>query len=130
MKKNFALFLEKNWYDKKYDGRRKEFRGIGRNEFETAKEKAFFRRYIRAPYQAKSLLRRCYESVCDCARPENGNYQKIVMYGSTWIYLCSPIYGHKDYNKYRLMPIDGNKRECEFLMRVSERVSKCQKTLL
>lgn len=124
MRTDYSIFQKKGWYDMPYDGRRKEFRGISRKEFEEAKEKAFYRRFVRSLYHEKSLLRRCYESVCDCARPENGNYQKVVMYGQTWLYLCSPIYGHRDYNKHRLMPIDGNKRECEFLLRVSERVSK------
>lgn len=123
MKTNYKIFSLENWFNISYDGRKSIFRGISRKDFEAAKEKAFYRRYVRAPYQAKSLLRRCYESVCDCARPENGSYQKIVMYGHTWLYLCSPVYGHRDYNKSRLMPISGNERSCEFLAKVSKRVS-------
>lgn len=107
----------------RYDGRKKMFRGISREEFTTAKEKAFYRRFIRSPYQAKSDLRRCYEYILDRSRPENGSYQKIAIYGQTWLYLCSPVYGHSYYNKARLMPIAGHEKECAFLIRVSRRVA-------
>ena len=121
------LFKMQWWFNKKYDGRRRLFRGITREEFATACKKAIHRRYIRPKYEEKSLLRRCYETVCDYAKPEHGNYQKIVMYGYEWLYLCSPEYGHRDYNKSRLMPIKGNERECAFLMKVSQRVSGIKK---
>lgn len=129
MKTNYSIFKKENWFNMKYDGRRREFRRISRQEFNAAKEKAIYRRFFRVPYEAKSLLRRCYEAVSEWAKPEHGNYQKVVMYGNTWLYLCSPIFGHKDYNKSRLMPIEGNEKECEFLMSVSKRVSKTQNTL-
>lgn len=117
------IFKEKDWCFRKYDGRRKEFRGISRAEFEKARDKAIHRRYTYAAYEPKSLLRRCFEAVVECAKPEHGRYQKIAMYGHTWLYLCSPIYGHSDYNKSRLMPIKGNEKACEFLIRVSDHVA-------
>lgn len=119
----YSIFQQKEWYFRKYDGRRKEFRGVSKEDFKKAQEKAIYRRFYRSRYEPKSLLRRCYESVCEWAKPELSNYQKVVMYGYTYLYLCSPVYGHKDYNKHRLMPISGNERECEFLMRVSNRVA-------
>lgn len=123
MKKNYQIFMQSHWWDRKYDGRRKDFKGITRSEFAMAKEKAIQRRYYSTRYYEKSLLRRCYESVVEWGRPENLNYQKVVMYGHTYLYLCSPLFGHTDYNKSRLMPIKGNERECEFLMKVSNRVA-------
>lgn len=129
MKTNFGIFKNENWFNMKYDGRRREFKGISKKSFEAAKDKAIYRRFWRSGYNPKSLLRRSYESVIDCARPENGSYQKIVMYGYTNLYLCSPIYGHSDYNKRLLIPIEGNERECEFLMKVSNRVSGFHNTL-
>lgn len=123
MKTNYNLFSLPRWYDKKYDGRRKEFQGISREEFQTAKTKAFYRRFVRSPYNHKIELRQCYESVCRWSRPECGNYQKIAVYGCTWLYLCSPVYGHSDYKKARLMPIKGNEKQCEFLIKVSKRIA-------
>lgn len=123
METKYNLFSLPNWYNLKYDGRRKEFQGISREEFQTAKAKAFYRRFVRSPYNPKSNLRRCYESIREWSRPECGNYQKIAIYGNTWLYLCSPVYGHSDYNKARLMPIKGNERECEFLIKVSKRIA-------
>ena len=117
------IFKIDGWWNMKYDGRRKIFKGLSKKEFAVAQEKAVRRRYFSVPYYEKSLLRRCYESVCDWAKPVHGSYQKVVMYGYTYLYLCSPIYGHSDYNKSRLIPIKGNERECEFLMRVSNRVA-------
>lgn len=42
-----TIFNERNWFFKKYDGRRREFRGISRSEFEQAKEKHHQREIIR-----------------------------------------------------------------------------------
>ena len=33
----YAIFKERCWFDRRYDGRRKEFRGISREVFERAK---------------------------------------------------------------------------------------------
>lgn len=123
MERNYNIFNTPEWYNRKYDGRKREFKGISRDEFKKAQEKAFYRHFVRSPYQVKSLLRRCYENILDCSRPECGSYQKIAMYGATWLYLCSPVFGHRDYNKARLMPIQGNEKECEFLIKVSKRVA-------
>ena len=121
-----SLLKTPNWYDKKYDGRKKEFRGIDRHEWFDAKEKAIKRRLYRTieDNRTVSRLRYAYNAVKECSKPENGNYQKVAMYGFTWLYLCSPIYGHSDYNKSRLMPIKGHEKECEWLIKVSERTAK------
>lgn len=123
---NFLSLLQKpHWYDEKYDGRKKEFRGISKTEWREAKEKAFYRRHVRttAKDYAISPLRKAYNYIQERSKPQNGRYQKVAMYGHTWLYLCSPIYGHADYNKARILPIKGHEKQCEWLIRVSERVA-------
>jgi hypothetical protein len=44
------------------------------------------------------------------------NYTKVPMMGHTWLYACSPIYGHSDYNKARMIEIKGNERYCALLI--------------
>lgn len=125
--KNFISLLKNpNWFNMKYDGRKKEFRGIDKKDWFDAKGKAFRRRYIRttANDYILSNLRKAYLSIKEWSKPEHGNYQKVAMYGNTWLYLCSPIFGHKDYNKSRLLEIKGHEKQCEWLINVSKRVAK------
>jgi len=130
MEKNYEIFKQDHWWDKRYDGRKKEFRclPLNRKQFFDAQTKAIHRRYIRTTSDdyAVSRLRQAYLSVKEWAKPEHGSYQKVVMYGHTWMYLCSPIFGHSDYNKSRLIPIEGNQKKCEFLIKVSKRIAEQQ----
>ena len=48
-------------------------------------------------------------------------YAKRPMMGKTHLYFCSPIYGHDDYNKVRDIPIAGNERLCELLIRYADK---------
>ena len=124
--KGFLSLLQKpEWYFMKYDGRRREFRGIKKESWKEATQKAMHRRLVRSLEDncAVSQLRKAYNAVKECAKPEHGRYQKVAMYGYTWLYLCSPIYGHSDYNKSRLLPIKGHERQCEWLIKVSERTA-------
>ena len=43
------------------------------------------------------------------------------MMGRTYLYFCSPIYGHDDYNKVREIPIAGNERFCELLIKYADK---------
>ena len=52
------------------------------------------------------------------------NYAKKPMYGYSNLYFCSPVYGHKDYNKWRAIPIKGNERFCELIVKLGEKYSK------
>ena len=124
--KDFLLLLKNpDWYNKKYDGRRREFRGIDKESWKDAQEKAFYRRFFRTKSKdyVENQLRKAYLRSKEWSRPEHGRYQKVAMYGHTWLYLCSPIYGHSDYNKSRLFPIKGHEKECEWLIKVSERTA-------
>lgn len=121
------LFQNLYWFNWKYDGRKKIFRntGISKKEWYEMKAKAVKRRYIRttAKDYVISPLRKAYISIKDWSKPEHGRYQKVAMYGNTWLYLCSPIYGHSDYNKVRILPIVGHEKQCEWLVKVSERIA-------
>ncbi len=115
------LFNLSRWYDMRYDGRKKIFRGITRDEFKTAVNKHFARNFVK-PYKPesyeKSELRRAYEYAAEWSKPEHGSYRKIVMRGHTWLYLCSPIYGHADYNKARLLEMrPGREKAIKWFLR-------------
>ena len=131
MANNYEIFKKDHWWDKKYDGRKKEFRSLpmSKQEFWDAKQKAIRRRYIRttADDYVVSKLRQAYLAVKEWAKPEHYNYQKVAMYGHTWLYLCSPVYGHSDYNKSRILQIAGHERQCEWLIKVSQRVANGSK---
>lgn len=43
-------------------------------------------------------------------------YSKVAMMGETYLYACSPVFGHKDYNKSRMLLRKGNERFCEILI--------------
>lgn len=45
------------------------------------------------------------------------SYTKAAWMGHTWLYAASPVYGHRDYNKARMIPIEGNERYCEILVK-------------
>lgn len=49
------------------------------------------------------------------------NYAKRPMLGHTHLYFCSPVYGHSDYNKWRALPIKGNERFCELVIKYADR---------
>ena len=49
------------------------------------------------------------------------DYAKRPMLGKTHLYFCSPVYGHDDYNKVRSIPIAGNERFCELLIKYANK---------
>lgn len=51
-----------------------------------------------------------------------GTYTKRPVMGETHLYFVSPTYGFDDYNKRRMMPIKGNERFCELLVRMGDKV--------
>lgn len=48
-------------------------------------------------------------------------YAKRPMLGHTHLYFCSPVYGHSDYNKWRALPISGNERFCETIIKYADK---------
>ena len=49
------------------------------------------------------------------------DYAKRPMLGKTHLYFCSPVYGHNDYNKVRSIPIAGNERFCELIVKYANK---------
>ena len=49
------------------------------------------------------------------------NYAKRPMMGHTGLYFCSPVYGHQDYNKRRMMDVKGNERFCELVIKYGDK---------
>lgn len=59
------------------------------------------------------VKRQCAEAGSD--------YAKRPMLGKTHLYFCSPVYGHDDYNKVRSIPIAGNERFCELIIKYADK---------
>lgn len=58
-----------------------------------------------------------------CQNPSS-NYAKRPMMGHTHLYFCSPVYGHRDYNKRRALPIEGNERFCQLVIKYADKYFK------
>lgn len=79
--------------------------------------------YRHAPHGLYEPLLKQYivnELLKHCQDPTS-NYAKRPMYGHTHLYFCSPVYGHADYNKWRAIPIQGNERFCELVVRYADK---------
>lgn len=48
-------------------------------------------------------------------------YTKRPIMGHTHLYFASPVYGHSDYNKCRMLEIRGNERFCELLVKLADK---------
>lgn len=48
-------------------------------------------------------------------------YTKRPIMGMTHLYFASPVYGHRDYNKWRSVEIKGNERFCEVICRLADK---------
>lgn len=49
------------------------------------------------------------------------NYTKRPILGITHLYFCSPVYGHRDYNKRQSVVIKRNERFCELMVRLADK---------
>ena len=49
------------------------------------------------------------------------NYTKRPIMGKTHLYFASPLFGHEDYNKTRMLRIEGNERFCELICKVADK---------
>lgn len=48
-------------------------------------------------------------------------YTKRPIMGRTHLYFASPVYGHRDYNKWRSIEIKGNEHFCEVICRLADK---------
>jgi len=80
--------------------------------------------YSKHGYYAPTLKQHIVQELLrNCADPKS-NYAKRPVYGHTHLYFCSPIFGHADYNKWRAIPIKGNERFCELVVRYADKFFK------
>ena len=49
------------------------------------------------------------------------NYTKRPIMGHTHLYFASPVYQHRDYNKWQSMEIKGNERFCEVICKLADK---------
>lgn len=87
---------------------------LDRNDVETAciRKHGFWKGDARKQVVDK-LKRECQ----DVTSP----YAKRPMLGHTGLYFCSPVYGHQDYNKARMIDIKGNERFCELVIKYGDK---------
>lgn len=89
-----------------------------------AHEIAFGGRRMPAPVETMGKRKEVVEAVKKyCAEPFTA-YTKVPMLGHTRLYLCSPVFGHRDYNKSSVLPIAGNERFCEVLIQYAQKFIK------
>lgn len=63
----------------------------------------------------------CVEELKRNIREGLTNYTKVPVLGYTHLYFVSPYYGHSDYNKWCALPIKGNEKFCEKLIKVAKK---------
>lgn len=63
----------------------------------------------------------CVEELKRNIREGLNDYTKVPVLGYTHLYFASPRYGHSDYNKWCALPIKGNERFCETLIKVAKK---------
>lgn len=88
-----------------------------RNEIRPEEEwklhNAFRFRQANQKHEAIQCLR---ENLQDVHSP----YAKRPMMGHTHLYFCSPVYGHRDYNKWQSIEIKGNEQFCNTICRLAD----------
>lgn len=63
----------------------------------------------------------CVEELKRNIKDGLNNYTKVPVLGYTNLYFVSPYYGHRDYNKWCALPIKGNEKFCETLIKVAKK---------
>ena len=86
-----------------------------------AHEIAFGGRRMPAPVETMGKRKEVVDAVKKYLSEPFTAYTKVPILGHTRLYLCSPAYGHKDYNKSSVLPIAGNERFCEVLIKYAKK---------
>lgn len=63
----------------------------------------------------------CVEELKRNIRDGLTKYTKVPVLGYTHLYFVSPYYGHSDYNKWCALPIKGNEKFCETLIKLAKK---------
>lgn len=99
------FFKNNNFYKSKLDKRKKEIKFLLKKYTEKELWKILEKKYIRSHnkwvQENKEQInwKELKEIVKIMKRSRNTNYLKIFIQGDNHIYLASPIYEHRDYNK-------------------------------
>lgn len=99
------FFKNNNFYKSKLDKRKREIKFLLTKYTETELWKILEKKYIRShnkwAQENKEQInwKELKEIVKIMKRSRNTNYLKIFIQGNNNIYLASPIYEHRDYNK-------------------------------
>lgn len=118
---NHEPFKEECCDMRRYDGRKAQFKGVDAVEYAIAYEKKLYRSFYKNSPEIKHRYRRVFNEVkYNLTRPRD-NYTKLPIIGNTYIYNASPIFGHRDYNKARLIEIKGNERFINWLFAYVEK---------
>lgn len=96
--KKCQIYTIDGWQFMRYDARKRIFREIDRSEFDQAKEISVYR------LSRKSVP--CLDARCEslkvldfCKRMRGTSHEKIIIEGGKHLWLASPVYKHRDYNK-------------------------------
>lgn len=96
--KSYDIYKRLDWNRLKFDGRKKEFKGVDRVAFEAAKEKSIYRmahKYVpELDGRTESL-----KAVDFCKLGRGTKYEKTLLPGGKYIWFASPLFGMNDYNK-------------------------------
>lgn len=125
--RNHEPFKKKYFNMKRYDGRMAQFEGVDAREYVVAYEKKRSRYIIWSfPERKEHRYREVFKEVkYNLTRPRD-NYTKLPIIGDIYIYNASPVFGHKDYNKARLIEIKGNERFINWLFAYVEKKTGIQ----
>ena len=99
------FFKNNNFYKSKLDKRKKEIKFLLKKYTEKELWKILEKKYIRShnkwmqENKAQINWKELKEIVRVMKKSRNTNYLKIFIQGNNHIYLASPIYEHRDYNK-------------------------------
>lgn len=111
------IYKMEKWWFKKYDGRRKEFKGLTKQAFEEARDKHILR-YWRSEFAAvrsEATPRAAYSRAKHYNNEELKSYRKIVAIDSGHVWLISPVYKWSDYNKSTILRADKYPRTAMWL---------------
>lgn len=125
--KNHEPFKAVHFDMERYDGRKAQFKGVDAVEYAVAYEKKLYRAFYKNCTERKvHRYREVFNEVkYNLTRPRD-NYTKLPIVGNTYIYNASPVFGHRDYNKARLIEIKGNERFINWLFAYVEKKTGMQ----
>ena len=120
--KNYAIYKKERWMFERFDGRKKLFRGITKEEFAAAKARCFKRWGGSSELKEKCAI---LETVEFLKKYVNTNYEKIIIEGNKHLYIASPIFLHSDYNKGIFAEnTPKNRRKAELINKLLEKARK------